>query len=351
MDATKLHGFLTVDKPSGWTSRDVVNRVTYLLRRVTGCRIKTGHCGTLDPMATGVLVVAVGYATRLVTRVQTQKKGYLGRFVLGQTTNTDDVTGKVTASCSLDEFAISEASIKELLPGFTGSIQQTPPAFSAIKINGKRAYKLARKGEEVEVPPRPVQIDRLQLTDFSLPEFELEIKCGAGTYIRSVGRDIGKRLKCGATMKSLVRTYVGIFKLQDSIALDDLSEESVLGQMVASQNAVPNLPRVTVSAEELKQVRNGRPIATGDRISVLQKAASIHQSTEDNSDSQSGALLQDRSGLPVEDESPDLLQNKMVNLTSEVVLENEEGDFVALAKMDEHIIRCLVVFPDLRGRK
>jgi tRNA pseudouridine55 synthase len=331
MDPTKFHGFITVNKPSGWTSRDVVNRLTYLVRRVVGQSVKTGHCGTLDPMATGVLVVAVGYATRLVSHVQTQKKSYLARFILGTSTNTDDVTGKVTGVSNLDDFEISEGSIESLLPSFRGQVEQVPPAFSAVKIDGKRAYKLARKGEEVEVQPRTVQIDKLELTQFSLPEFELEIDCGAGTYVRSIGRDLGALLKCGATMKSLVRTRVGVFDLADSTDLDDINEETLLPLMTSTQNAVPGLSRIQLTADELKSVRNGRPISTGDWFAKLFPSTKRELSTDERRQSMGSAVNQE---LPRED----------------VVLENSDGDFVALARMDEHIIRCLIVFPDLAGR-
>jgi tRNA pseudouridine55 synthase len=312
---TQIHGFLNVDKPEGWTSRDVVNRLTYLLRRrFVGHKLKTGHCGTLDPLATGVLVVAVGYASRLVTRVQSQKKSYLGRFILGQTTNTDDVTGNVISERAVSEIEFPRSALEDLLPSFRGEIEQTPPAFSAIKIDGRRAYKLAREGQQIDVPPRPVQIHSLAVTGYSLPEFELKIECGSGTYIRSLGRDIGQQLGCGATMKSLVRTRVGVFDISRSLKLEEISEESVLDQLEPSQLAVPNLPRITLTADELKQVRNGRPISSGDKMEKL--------------------------GLTTQDTD-----------RHDVVMQTEEGVFVAIGRLDQFIVRSLLVFPDIEGRR
>jgi tRNA pseudouridine55 synthase len=315
MASTLIHGFLTVNKPEGLTSRDVVNRLTYIVRRrFDGQKLKTGHCGTLDPLATGVLVVAVGFASRLVTHVQSQKKTYSARFLLGQTRNTDDVTGELTSECSVSEREFPESAILELLPSFKGEIEQTPPVFSAIKIDGSRAYKLARKGQTVEVPPRNVQIHSLKLTDYSLPEFELKVECGSGTYIRSLGRDIGERLGCGATMKSLVRTRVGVFDIANALEMQDISEESVLDQLEPSQRAVPDMLRIQLTADELKQVRNGRPISSGDRMEKL--------------------------GLSSQDSA-----------RHDVVMQTDDGVFVAIGRMDQYIVRSVLVFPDLQGRQ
>lgn len=314
MDAPQIHGFISINKPEGCTSRDVVNRVLYLLKKATGKRIKLGHCGTLDPLATGVLVVAVGHATRLVASVQEQPKSYVGRFILGQKTNTDDIFGTVISSRAVSEESVSRSAISDLLPSFTGRIDQVPPAFSAVKIDGRRAYKLAIKGAEVSIPARPVQIDSLTLTDFSLPEFELKIECGSGTYIRSLGRDIGARLGCGATMKSLVRTRVGVFGICEARDMDSLNRDTILQQIEPSQRAVPHLPRVALTLDEVQFMRNGRPFASGDKM--------------------------EKYGLTAQDTADGI----------EVALETPDGEFVAIARIDEHLVRAVLVFPDLRGR-
>ncbi len=254
------------------TSRDVVNRVVAILREVTReRRPKAGHCGTLDPMATGVLVVCIGQATRLASRVQSQPKSYEARFRLGVRTDTDDVTGEVLCEVDLPEGSIDATTILELLPEFTGAIEQVPPRFSAVHVDGKRAYRLARAGQEVEIEPRTVNVHRLELTQFEFPEFELLIECGSGTYIRSIGRDLGERLGCGATMTRLCRTQVGPFDVARSITLDELDPASLSEQLQSPLVAVPHLKSIPLTAEELTLVRNGRSLADCDeRIAEVQ---------------------------------------------------------------------------------
>ena len=180
-------GVLNVDKPVGVTSRDVVNQVVRLVRPA-----KVGHAGTLDPLATGVLVVCVGHATRLINLVQEGRKRYRGRFRLGQTSDTDDVTGNVQPAG--DWSGITKTQLEAELVEFIGQIQQVPPQFSAVHVQGQRAYDLARRGVAVELTARPVEVFSLQLTAFEPPDFELDVVCGSGTYIRSIGRDLGTRL-------------------------------------------------------------------------------------------------------------------------------------------------------------
>jgi len=261
------NGLLNVDKPKGVTSRDVVNRVLWLLRRRTGLRrIKVGHCGTLDPMAVGVLVIGVGPSTRLVTRIQQYRKAYRGSFVLGRTTTTDDVTGKIVQEVTIDPGRVNESSMRDLLTGFTGRISQVPPAFSAVHVNGKRAYELARKGREVKMVPRTVEIFSIELTQYSdgaLPEFDLRIECGSGTYIRSIGRDIGQRLECGATMTALVRTDIGPFRIQDAVPLGELDQDNIGSHLQAPSMGVRHLPLRMMDAEETLRILNGRDIPRG----------------------------------------------------------------------------------------
>ena len=266
----KPYGFLNVDKPAGLTSRDAVNRAVWLLKKRTGLRkIKVGHCGTLDPMATGVLVIGVGSATRLTTRVQQHRKSYCGSFQLGLTTTTDDVTGEARREVEIEAGQFSEASIRELLPEFTGRISQVPPAFSAVKVGGKRAYKLARKGKDVEIKPREVDVYSLELTEFSdgpRAEFELRVECGSGTYIRSIGRDIGHRLGCGATMSSLSRTAIGPFPLETAVPLGELDADNILEHLEPTALSVCHLPTRQLSEIETRRIFDGRPIERGEIV-------------------------------------------------------------------------------------
>ncbi|MBC8116130.1 MAG: tRNA pseudouridine(55) synthase TruB, partial [Candidatus Saccharimonas sp.] len=249
-------GLLNVDKPMGMTSRQVVDHVQKLVRPD-----KAGHAGTLDPLATGVLIVCVGTATRLITRIQQGRKRYVGRFLLGKHSDTDDTDGEVIDGG--DWSGVTRQSLEQTLPGFLGSIQQTPPRISAVKVAGHRAYKLARRGEVVELQPRPVEVFSLQISRFEPPEFELEIECGSGTYVRSIGRDMGERLGCGAVMSALRRTAIGRFAVADAVPLGSLNATSLLDVLMAPQAAVAELPRRGLDSAEVVRVRQGRPIPWG----------------------------------------------------------------------------------------
>ena len=212
-----LHGLLVIDKPLGASSMDVVRRVRY---KAGHC--KTGHAGTLDPLATGVLVCCLGKATKMVDQLMGQTKVYETTVDLSAFTNTDDAEGErepvdVTAPPT-------EAQLRAALDELTGSIEQTPPAYSAININGERAYKLARKGEAVEMPTRRVRIDAIELRRYDWPSAELVITCGKGTYIRSLARQIGGLLGTGGYLTALRRTASGPYTVDRAIRLDDLPE-------------------------------------------------------------------------------------------------------------------------------
>jgi len=205
-------GILSIDKPSGMTSHDVVQA----LRRASGEQ-RIGHAGTLDPMATGVLVVCLGSATRVVEEVQQGLKGYRARVTLGASTSTYDAEGEVLASA--DPSGVSEADIEAALERFRGEIQQIPPMVSALKQGGKRLYELARKGIEVERAPRDVTVHRLELVDWSPPDATLELTVTSGTYVRSIAHDLGQALGVGAHLSALQRTFVGPFALADAVPL------------------------------------------------------------------------------------------------------------------------------------
>ena len=249
-------GLLNVDKPAGMTSRQVVDHVQKLVRPA-----KVGHAGTLDPMATGVLIVCVGAATRLITRVQQGRKRYVGRFLLGKRSNTEDTDGDVVEGG--DWSGVTRAHLEQTLPEFLGTIQQTPPQISAVKVAGHRAYKLARCGETVELEPRPVEVFSLRISMFEPPEFELEIECGSGTYVRSIGRDMGERLGCGAVMSGLNRTTIGRFEQADAVPLGSLNAISLREALMSPLAAVVGLPQRKLDPAEIVWVRQGRPIPWG----------------------------------------------------------------------------------------
>ena len=256
-----LSGLLTINKPQGMTSRQTVTRVTNLLRKAGyGRQIKVGHCGTLDPLATGLVVICIGRSTRLVQMVQEQPKTYAGTFQLGRVTSTDDCTGETLSETYLDPEFVSRETISALLPEFTGRIQQVPPKFSAVHVDGQRAYKLARKGHDVELAPRPVQIHRLDLSAFELPEFELQIECGSGTYIRSIARDLGELLGCGGLMTSLERTAIGEFPVTAAIAPDSLAVDSIGDVMTDPLRIVAGLPKYRCGDGDEGLVRIGRQL-------------------------------------------------------------------------------------------
>lgn len=250
-----MFGFLNINKPTGWTSRDVVNRVQKLCPRGT----KLGHAGTLDPMATGVLVVCVGPATRLVQYIHQLPKTYRSTFLLGRRSSTDDTDGVIEVLSNAPP--VTEQQLKEHLPAFLGTIEQIPPQVSAVKVAGERAYKVARRGEAVEIRPRPVTVHRLELVAFDAPEFSLEIECGSGTYIRAIGRDLAAKLGTAAVMSSLVRTSIGPFKVEEAVDIESLAAETIVGRLHPPLFGLPQLPRIDVNEEIAARLRSGQRIA------------------------------------------------------------------------------------------
>lgn len=213
-------GIVLIDKPGGMTSHDVVScvRRKFKMRRV-------GHAGTLDPMATGVLVVLLGKATKLFNRFVGLDKGYRATLEMGRKTDTADIEGKTLEQRSYGP--ITQKDLQDVFARFQGEILQTPPMVSAVKFKGQPLYKLARRGIEVEREPRTIRIDVLKLLDFSPPYVQFYIECSKGTYVRKLAEDIGEELGCGACISQIQRTRVGPFKLEDSVALDDLSEDHI----------------------------------------------------------------------------------------------------------------------------
>jgi tRNA pseudouridine55 synthase len=255
-------GFLCLDKPPGVTSRDVVNVVQKLVRP-----LKVGHAGTLDPLATGVLVVAVGSATRLIQYVQESPKHYRGRFRLGVTSDTDDITGNVVEGG--DASGVTRERLSDVLAEFVGRIAQSPPQFSAVHAQGQRAYQLARKGETVELSPRMVEVSAIELIEFTRPEFTIDVTCGSGTYLRALGRDVGQRLGCGAVMTELRRTAIGPFTVERAVTADRLTRETWTDALWPPQTAVQQLASVALSADEATAIRCGRAVANAATGTLL----------------------------------------------------------------------------------
>ena len=208
-----------IDKPLGWTSFDAVKRVRGAIqRRLNVKKFKVGHAGTLDPLATGVLIICTGRATRDIERLQNGTKEYIATIRLGATTPSFDLETEIDAEYPYDH--ITEDMVRDILPRFTGQIMQVPPVYSAVKIDGKRAYKYARKGAEVELKAKPLMIETLEMLPSLLPELRLRIVCSKGTYIRALTRDIGKALGSGAHLTALCRTRVGNISLADCLTVD-----------------------------------------------------------------------------------------------------------------------------------
>ena len=249
--ATRLTGILNVNKPPGVTSRRAVDCVQNAVRP-----FKAGHAGTLDPLATGVLVVCVGSATRLIEYVQRMHKKYRAAFLLGRTSETEDVEGEVVELADAPQ--PSEQKIIDASAAFVGEIMQRPPAFSALKVQGQRAHKLARSGKKVELDPRPVTVYRLDIIRYNYPELVVDVECSRGTYVRSLGRDLAESLGTGAVMSELVRTAIGGFRLEDGVALNAITSDSVDKFLQPPSTAVADLPSIQLTAAQLEAVRHGR---------------------------------------------------------------------------------------------
>lgn len=252
-----MQGFLNLNKPFGFTSHDCVAKVRRLLRLK-----RVGHGGTLDPAATGVLPIALGKATRLLQYLRTDK-AYRATIRLGVTTTTDDLEGEILTSEPITGLSLDE--VKAALQQFEGTIQQVPPSYSAIQVQGKRLYDLARAGEKVEVPVRTVEVYQIEILDWrsgEFPELEVAIACGSGTYIRAIARDLGAALQIGGTLAALTRTFSSGFNLSDSLTLDQLEAQINQGTFcpIPPVDALGHLAAVTLSAKDAKRWCQGQRI-------------------------------------------------------------------------------------------
>jgi len=253
-----IPGFLLIDKPEGPSSHDMVN----LARRVFQIR-RIGHTGTLDPFASGLLILCLGSATRLSEYLLHRDKSYTFELILGQTSTTCDRTGEITMHSSLDRVKeISRASLQEVLEAFAGPQEQIPPMYSAIKIKGKKMYEYAREGRDVKPDPRRVVIHSLNLLDFRPPDVVLEARVGAGTYIRSLGRDIGKKLGVGAYVTSLRRTSIGDLSVERAVSPENLAidENGRFPGWMSVLEIFSDWPRIQLVGAELERVYHGNPV-------------------------------------------------------------------------------------------
>jgi len=254
MAERRLNGILLIDKPQGFTSHDVVAK----LRRITGER-RIGHSGTLDPMATGLLVLFIGRATRAVEFAESDEKEYTAALRLGITTDTQDTTGKILTTCACH---VSEDDLEAVLWRFRGEQVQVPPMYSALKQNGRKLCDLARRGIEVDRKPRRITISRLSITGKEGGDFLLDVVCSKGTYIRTLCSDIGKAIGCGGCMSALRRERAGRFSVKKAHTLSEIEERGAGAFLLPVDTLFEAYPRVTVGAEEEKRLKAGAVFGT-----------------------------------------------------------------------------------------
>jgi tRNA pseudouridine55 synthase len=264
--ANAVSGVIVVDKPVGLTSHEVVQ----IIRRGTNIR-RAGHTGTLDPRASGVLVILVGPAVRLSEYVSASDKRYQAVIRLGETTDTYDADGEVLTTGK--EVNVTEEQFEEALKSFVGQIEQVPPPYSAIKVQGQKAYEMAREGEEVELAPRIIQVYSLDLLEWAPPEAVIDVYCSSGTYVRSLAHDLGEKLGCGATLVGLRRTKSGRFTLRDAIPLRKLRDSFADGTwyqfLIPAAEALSDWKSIELTNEQVDALRHGHRIP-GENFGIVQ---------------------------------------------------------------------------------
>ena len=283
-----VSGVLVVDKPIGLTSHDVVQ----IIRRGTGIR-RAGHTGTLDPRASGVLVILIGPAVRLSEFVSASDKRYQATVRLGSSTDTYDAEGTVTSSASAED--ITEEQFDTILQQFVGEIEQIPPPYSAVKVKGRRSYEMAREGEEVELAPRIINVYSLEVLEWAPPEAVIDVYCSSGTYVRSLAHDLGQALGTGAYLVGLRRTKSGRFTLRDAVPLRRLQEAFNAGDwyryLIPAAEALADWPMVELDADQVELVRHGHRVASepdekgwargvsqqGDLVALLEVDEETHE--------------------------------------------------------------------------
>lgn len=279
-----IHGIINVYKENGFTSHDVVAK----LRGIVGQK-KIGHTGTLDPDATGVLPVCLGKATKLCDLLTDKNKTYEAVLLLGKTTDTQDITGEVLEEKSTE--ALTEEKVREAIEGFIGDYEQIPPMYSALKVNGKKLYELAREGKVIERKARPVKILDIQILEIDLPKVRMEVSCSKGTYIRTLCHDIGEKLGCGGCMESLIRTRVSTFRIEDAKTLDEietLKQEGKLAELLVPIDAMfPFYPKITVKDDWKAFAKNGNPLD----LKMLKEACGQDEETQVRLYDESGKFI------------------------------------------------------------
>ena len=279
-----IHGIINVYKEKGFTSHDVVAK----LRGIVGQK-KIGHTGTLDPDATGVLPVCLGKATKLCDLLTDKNKTYEAVLLLGKTTDTQDITGEVLEEKSTE--ALTEEKVREAIEGFIGDYEQIPPMYSALKVNGKKLYELAREGKVIERKARPVKILDIQILEIDLPKVRMEVSCSKGTYIRTLYHDIGEKLGCGGCMESLIRTRVSTFRIEDAKTLDEietLKQEGKLAELLVPIDAMfPFYPKITVKDDWKAFAKNGNPLD----LKMLKEACGQDEETQVRLYDESGKFI------------------------------------------------------------
>lgn len=279
-----IHGIINVYKEKGFTSHDVVAK----LRGIVGQK-KIGHTGTLDPDATGVLPVCLGKATKLCDLLTDKNKTYEAVLLLGKTTDTQDITGEVLEEKSTE--ALTEEKVREAIEGFIGDYEQIPPMYSALKVNGKKLYELAREGKVIERKARPVKILDIQILEIDLPKVRMEVSCSKGTYIRTLCHDIGEKLGCGGCMESLMRTRVSTFRIEDAKTLDEietLKQEGKLAELLVPIDAMfPPYPKITVKDDWKAFAKNGNPLD----LKMLKEACGQNEETQVRLYDESGKFI------------------------------------------------------------
>ena len=263
-----MFGILNYHKPIGVTSRDCVNQIQRIIHP-----IKCGHAGTLDPIAEGVLLIGVGQAVRLVDWIHLLSKTYVADFQLGKSSPSVDSETQVTDVCG--DVVPTLEELEDALSSFRGTILQTPPIYSAIRVGGKRAHELARAGKRVEIPPRMVEIHRFEILSYSYPDLRVEIDCSTGTYVRSLGRDLARSVGSDAIMTGLVRTRVGDFSVEASMNASSLdSTDNIQSALINPLIALTTIPRVTLPDEQVIAVLQGKQILL-DEYSIAEDCEEV----------------------------------------------------------------------------
>lgn len=266
-----ISGVLVVDKPVGLTSHDVVQ----VIRKGTNIR-RAGHTGTLDPRASGVLVVLVGPAVRLSEYVSASDKRYQATVRLGTSTDTYDADGRIINTAPVDK--ITEAQFEDALKNFVGEIEQVPPPYSAIKIKGRKAYEMAREGEEIELEPRRIKVYSLELLEWASPEAVIDVYCSSGTYVRSLAHDVGEKLGCGAHLVGLRRTKSGRFTLRDAVPLrklrDSFEDGSWYQNLIPAAEALSDWPSIELGQDQVDAIRHGHRIPADNQSADMARGIS-----------------------------------------------------------------------------